>query len=125
MNRRYLFGLLVLLIAIAVSGLTCKKVTDPQSDSSLSSLYGNYAPPFDPASIPDIAACQAACNDYYSDLRFEELERHQQAMKECGSDRECKAAEIALFQDNMEAINAARLQCIRECHDQGETGGGF
>lgn len=125
MDKRYLIGLLVLLIALSGLVLTCQRVTDPQSESSISSAYGEYAPPFDPASMTDKPTCQAACNEYYNQLKHEELERHKQAMKDCGKNNRCKKAERDLHKENMKGIQSARLQCVRDCHDQGDAGGGF
>lgn len=127
MNKRYLIGigLLVLLVSLFGLVLTCQRVADPQSDSASSSGYGVYAPPFDPASMTDKSSCQAACNEYYDQLKHDEKERHKQAIEDCGKDKECKAAENELYKDNLAAIQEARLQCIHDCHDQGDSGGGF
>ena len=123
MDKRYAIGLVVLLVAFSSLGLTCEKVTDPQSVST--SGYGDYEPPFDPDSFQNNSTCQAACNEFYNELLATENERHRLAMKECKKDKECKKAETKLHQQNVKDIQAARQQCIRDCHDQGGTGGDF
>jgi hypothetical protein len=125
-NKRHVVGLLVLLVAFSGLVVTCKKTTDPQSDSSSAAAYGEYPPPFNPAGVKDKTTCQAQCNEYYTELMQEEIARHKQALKDCDKrDSECKDAENELFAENKEAIAQARELCVSECHDQGDTGGGF
>jgi hypothetical protein len=130
LKKHYFIGLLVVVIAVFSLGMKCEKVTDPMSDSE-SVGYGQYPPPFEMNSFDSETTCQAACNEYYTELLQSENERFEKAIKACKKiknkkkARECRHAEIMLHQETVQAINAARNQCVRDCHDQGSVGGSF
>ena len=129
MKKLYFVGLVAVFVAFATLGFQCQKVTDPASDSLSGYSSPEYAPPFSASDFDDAESCQYACNDYYSDMLEAENERHSEVMDglEGGSDdvKEMRREEIQRHKDTVGEIQAARKQCVRDCHDQGGMTGGF
>lgn len=117
MKKRSLIGLLAVFIAFSCMGVRCQKVTDPSSsDYSLSYEGQNFS---------TRAECIQWCHDTYKPMLDQANEDHEEAMKACGDDKDCKKEANRVHQEQVKQIQAERQACIRSCHDQGSVGGGF
>jgi hypothetical protein len=129
MKTGYVLGLLAVFVVFASLGSQCQKVTDPAGDTFTGYSNPEYAPPFNAADFADEPTCQAACNAYYNEMKMDEIEYHKEMMDGLqGSDpavKQMRKDEIQRHNDEMKAIQTARNECVRSCHDQGGISGGF
>jgi hypothetical protein len=128
MKKRYVLGLLAIMVAFATLGFQCQKVTDPASNTAYEYPSPEYAPPFSTSDFDNEESCQYACNEYYSALLEAENEYHDEVMSGLDGGPELKdekKAEIERHKQAVRMIQDARQQCVRDCHDQGGIDGGF
>ncbi len=129
MKKRYISGVLVVLVGLAALGLQCQKVTDPASESNYEYPSPEYAPPFSASDFSSEQSCQSACAEHYAGMTKDENKRHSEAMKDLAGNshgvKELRRQEVDRHKAELKEIQEARKQCIRDCHDQGGVSGGF
>ena len=94
------------LAAMALS--QCRMVTDTVTGLSLA-----------PGRLSGRSSCVRNCNDQYQDAFRAEENRHQAAVHECGSNRDCRAAENERHKAVTEQLNDARKDCKKNCYNEG------
>ncbi len=105
-------ALLLLLIALACSLTQCRMVGDELVGPRLS------------RGADDATTCATECAHVSNEAIRAESDRHVQAVHDCAGDEACLAAEEALHEAEVERIQAARVACQDQCHDQGAGRGG-
>jgi hypothetical protein len=66
-----------------------------------------------------VASCIKKCDKKYADAVKKEDKRHANAIKKCKSNATCLAAEDALHNQKLAAIDANYNSCLNICHRQG------
>ena len=105
-------ALLLLLIALACSLTQCRMVGDGLVGPRLS------------RGTDDATTCATECVHVSNEAIRAESDRHVQAVHDCAGDEACLAAEEARHEAEVEQIQAARVACQDQCHDQGAGRGG-
>jgi len=83
---RHSMALMVLAAVLGLAAIAlsqCRMVPDTVTGLSLAA----------PGRLSARSSCVRNCNDQYQDAFRAESDRHQAALRECGSDQDCRAAE--------------------------------
>lgn len=98
------------LCAVALS--QCRMVNDNVTGVSLQA-----------GTLSGKSNCTRNCNNAYEDAIRAEETRHRNAIRACGHDSACKAAENRLHNYNVDQIQDARKDCKKNCYNEGGGGG--
>ena len=106
---------LTAMLGFAVVGLSqCRMVEDTLTGVELNSQDGVNAR----------SECVQKCNDKYKAAQRAEDARYEAALRACGTNRTCKAAEKANHKANDQQIVKDMQECKRTCYNEGSGGGG-
>jgi hypothetical protein len=105
LNRNLTYFVLTAVVAgfIAVAG--CTMVGDSQTGVGLTAFK--------------VASCIKKCDKKNASAIKKENKRHDNAVKKCKGNAACLAAEDALHNQKLAAIDATYNSCLNTCHRQG------
>ena len=108
---RWALALLVILAAAGL-GMSCRAVTDPAASVALS------------REAKALGTCITDCNEAaLNRIRLENRD-FQTQIALCRGNHDCILAATARHADAMQQIEKDRLDCISSCHHQGGASGG-
>jgi hypothetical protein len=111
LRRGSAFAVLGVVLAAVTLGLSqCRMVDERLTGVSLARLN------------PD--KCMSICAREYGAAKKAESQLHVENVKACAGDTLCLALEETRHEQAVEQINLDRIECMSDCHHQGQGGGG-
>jgi len=112
-SRIQLLALTALLGMALIALSQCRNVSDKITGVDLSA----------PATLSGRSACTHKCNDQYKAAQNSEKARHQQALKACGNNKDCRQSESQKHQEMQRQIQEDKKQCKKGCYNEGSGHG--